>query len=447
MSEPCQPIRDAIAALQEDLQSLQEEFQNASTTVKGLLSARIRQVRTQITQKQRELQDCQNTRGQGIPGLRIFGSEINQGLKGYKLVAGKDTLARVFVGAPSIQLPNPTLNIVAERDEHSGETRNHKRLERESHAHEESSHAIPSPALHEDIITQVTRSSTLDFAILRVQGPQGLDFEVIGQMSSNVFTNTSQSFSEIDNINFYLDGSYLSRPGQYNFTAKFFRNNQQIGTLDLGSATFYATRDLCILVVQDIFPLSAFAWDAIYKALLRVGRNFPIRSGVGPMDSGLPAGLRYVVDPIPFDPDFPRWGPVRRRFQDFNDSQSTQGKPDRADRIMTVRTQQPTESCLGGVADMPGIIAAVVLNTNEASCGKGASYITSIMCQEVGHTFGIDHSPNAAINDSSAFDLLNRRSIPNPSPFMGFGYTNGGQNDESLFEPQDWNNVAGQLST
>src|SRR5262245_51543394 len=59
----------------------------------------------------------------GAQGLPVLGYEINQGLPGYELVTGKDTLVRVFVEAISS-----------------------------------------------------TQPATLDFASLRVQGPQGIDF-------------------------------------------------------------------------------------------------------------------------------------------------------------------------------------------------------------------------------------------------------------------------------
>jgi hypothetical protein len=53
---------------------------------------------------------------------------------------------------------------------------------------------------------------------------------------------------------------------------------------------------------------------------------------------------------------------------------------------------------LGGAADFPGIVAGAVYIS-------GSDFFTTIVCQELGHTFGIDHSPNATIPVASAFEL------------------------------------------
>jgi len=60
---------------------------------------------------------------------------------------------------------------------------------------------------------------------------------------------------------------------------------------------------------------------------------------------------------------------------------------------------QPGEPQLGGAADFPGIVAGAVYIL-------GSNFFTTIVCQELGHMFGIDH---ATIPDPSAFDMLNRR--------------------------------------
>jgi hypothetical protein len=74
----------------------------------------------------------------GVQGLPVLGYEINQGLPGYELVTGKDTLVRVFVGAISS-----------------------------------------------------TQPATLGFASLRVQGPQSIDYQIEGVLSSGSFTRLS----------------------------------------------------------------------------------------------------------------------------------------------------------------------------------------------------------------------------------------------------------------
>lgn len=74
-------------------------------------------------------------------------------------------------------------------------------------------------------------SSRLDFATLHVSGPRGLSFELPGQMSG-LFTNTSKSLSEEDNVNFYIAGDMLSRVGSHRFVARFYRDGTQPQYID-----------------------------------------------------------------------------------------------------------------------------------------------------------------------------------------------------------------------
>jgi hypothetical protein len=382
MPDPCQPLRDELQQLQDELTDL-ERIPTAGMTgeERGNLNTQIQFVRDQIADKQTELRACQSGRPpvSPIPGGRVFGQEISQGLRGYSLVAGKDTLVRVFVGSVS-----------------SGQ------------------------------------ATVLDYASLRVQRPQGADFSADAVMSSGVFTNTSQSYSELDNVNFYVSGGELQRVGRYTFNASFYQNGQLVGTLNVGAADFGTTKDLRVLVVVDNWPMTRVGWNAVQAALLRVNRNFPIRSGVGSLDGNLALGLRYAIDPVPFnyDADFPLWNSAVQRLQTFNNQQASAGRPDRADRILIVRNLQPGEPLLGGTAIFCGLVTGAVLN-------PGANYFATIICQEIGHTFCIPHSPNVTIGDPSAFDLLNRRSIPNAAPFM---HNPVGPDDACLFEPQDWIN-------
>src|SRR3990172_2170305 len=110
------------------------------------------------------------------PVLKVFGQEVNQGLAGYSvtpLVAGKDTLVRVFVG---IVLP----------------------VENEQ------------PPLH---ITRAELEIKRDGVILSPP--------IDAVIPNPDFGNTTQQFSETTNVNFYLDGSTLSA-GDYQFTARLF---------------------------------------------------------------------------------------------------------------------------------------------------------------------------------------------------------------------------------
>jgi hypothetical protein len=327
-----------------------------------------------------------------IPGLQILGWEISQGLPGYELVAGKDALVRVFVAA------------------------------------------APIPAGGFGVMP------TLDFALLRVRGPQGLFLEVRGEMPP-VFTNTNQEYSEQRNVNFYVAGRDFSRTGNYSFEATFYRSGRPVGTQSLGESRFLPTKDLRLLVVVENFVMTDEAWDAFDEALRLLNRNLPIRSGIGPLHGNEQNGLRYRLEPEPLQMSFTgpllTLEPLLEKLGQFNAAQAAAGLRDRADKIMTVRARQPGEGGVGGNARDP--LASVVYT-------PGGSF-PSIVCQEIGHLFGASvlglpdstHTPNNAINDPSAFDLLNRRAISNPRPFMQSRV--GAFGSDSMFEEPDWNFV------
>lgn len=312
---------------------------------------------------------------------KILGSEINQGIPDYEAVAGKDTLVRVFVGAANSTIP-----------------------------------------------------ARLDFASLKVTGPDQIEFTIEGQMSTGEFRNVNKSYSETDNINFYIPGSLLSRVGAYKFRANLFQDGRSVLTRSLGQKTFNATKDLRLLIVVDTWPMPVDAWNTFSRTLMYVSRNFPIRNGIGPLDGDRSLGLRFTIDPVPFDPDFPAWAPVRKKLTDFNKKQTASGKQDRADKIMTVRTQQPGEQPLGGSAEPSGNVSGVTLNLYP----PGDSYFASVVCQEIGHNFGLQHSENATIDTVSAFDLLNRKAISSPRSIMFNPVVNS---DYTFFLPEDWKTI------
>jgi hypothetical protein len=70
--------------------------------------------------------------------------------------------------------------------------------------------------------------------------------------------------------------------------------------------------------------MPAAVWNTLSEALKHVHRAFPVRAGTGPLNGGLVCGLRYAIDPNPFDPGFPGWGPLRQRFAEFNAAQQAQ---------------------------------------------------------------------------------------------------------------------------
>jgi hypothetical protein len=264
------------------------------------------------------LRECEKWPPSGVPGLRVFGSEVNQGLPGYELVAAKDTLVRVFVGAISSERP-----------------------------------------------------ATLDYAALEVRGPESLDFRVQATMTGS-FSNVTQSYNESDNVNFYVDGNQLSVAGLYSFRAIFYRGGVQIAVRELGQRTFHLTRPIRILVVVDQWPMRPSSWAYLRQALRYLNRDFPVSGGIGALDGDRSVGLRYAVDPTPFnyDQDFPIWNIAVERLSRFNAAQA--GRPDRADHILIVREQQPGEPPLGGTAFLCGGVAGAVLNW-------GADYFATIM--------------------------------------------------------------------
>lgn len=249
-------------------------------------------------------------------------------------------------------------------------------------------------------------ASRLDYATLQVFGPRGLSCELPAQMSGR-FSNTSKSLSEQDNVNSYIAGDVLARVGAYQFTARFYRDGSLVGSNDLGTHRFSDSKDVRLLITVDTSPITADAWPTIFRALEFLQRNMPIRAGIAPMDSDLSADLRVYIDPVPFDPDWPAWGPVAQRFAEFNQQQVTSGKPDVADKVMTVRTRQSGEGLLGGTVQMAGTISSVVLNVNP----PGDRYFATILSQEIGHNFNLGHAQEAFISAASAFDLLNRKSV------------------------------------
>lgn len=407
MSDQCEHIRDQIRALEQQVDLFQEELKTAAGALKQALIFLIKQTQAEITEKNSELKECLSVTHPPLSDPHVFGFEITQGLPEYELVAGKDTLARVFVGAKQ-----PVILPVAATDF------NVKKLSLQE-------------GLHFDVPPY--GSSRLDFATLHVSGPRGISFELPGQMSG-LFTNISKSLSEEDNVNFYIAGDMLSRVGSYRFVARFYRDGILVGTNDMGTHRFNDTKDMRLLITVDTFPMPVEAWSTVFRALEFLQRNMPVRAGIAPMDSDLSAGIRFYVDPVPFNPDWPAWGPVAQRFTEFNQEQSANDKSDRADKVLTVRTQQPGEIPLGGTGQMPGNISGVVLNVNP----PGDSYFATVVSQEIGHNFNLGHSQDSLIPAATAFDLLNKKSLSAARNIM---FNPVGSNEFCLFSAQDWSTV------
>jgi hypothetical protein len=367
--------------------------------------------RAQLAVRERDLKACRSSEN-ALRNPQVLGFEVNQGLPDYELVAGKDTLFRVFLAVPPDVLAPPQLAATAQ------------------------------------VITDepLFRISTLDYASLSVTGPDGVTFEVPGDLGDGEITNFSQSYNEHANANFYVDGASLDKPGRYEAVARFYRDGNLVGRVSLGRHTFLATKDLRLLIVVDTWPMPVSAWNILFGALKHVHRAFPVRAGIGPLNGDLRHGLRYEIDPNPFDPDFPAWGPLRQRFDQFNAAQQAQGHPDRVEHILSTRTQQPGEPPRGGVgAAGPGAsVAGVVLNLHP----PGHRTFATLISQELGHNFlGPAHTPDPEILTQAAFDLVGRRSIFHPQSIM-YGFYSGTPSEDGLFLPKDWSVIRrGLLAT
>jgi len=137
------------------------------------------------------------------PSLQIFGGEVNQGLSGYSLVAGKDTLVRVFVGA-GLNLGVTTSALIIDRAE-----------------------------------LDVKNNTT------------GAVFTSTSAVINNPITNFNQQYSEHSNVNFYLNGPKLPA-GDYQFTARLYSNSvTAIREFDFNGITYSLgpTADLRVLLV------------------------------------------------------------------------------------------------------------------------------------------------------------------------------------------------------
>jgi hypothetical protein len=408
----CDSIVRDVAELRHRVLELTEMAAEAANPEERQLALSARHIaQSQLAARERDLKACLSSKNR-LRDPRVFGFEVNQGLIRYELVAGKATLFRVFLGVPPDVLAPPQL-------------------------------AAGGP----QVISNETlfRTSKLDYASLSIRGPDGVTFEVHGDLDNGEITNYSRSYDEHDNANFYVDGASLDKPGRYQALARFYRRGSLVGRVDLGRHTFQATKDLRLLIVVDTWPMPLTAWNTLFGALEHVQRAFPVRAGVGPLGGGQ-FGLRYEIDPNPFNPDFPGWGPLRQRFTQFNAAQQAQGQPDRVEHILSVRVQQPVEPPRGGRGDAGpgGSVTGVVLNWFPS----GDDTFATLISQELGHNFlGAAHTPKATIGDASAFDLVGRRSIPWPRSIM-YRYYSDTASEDGLFLPKDWSTIRkGLLAT
>ena len=349
---------------------------------------------------------------------KVDGWEATQGLVEYELVAGKDTLVRVFVEARAIALPADGAGF-----------------------------ALPS-SFHFTGSDELV--SFLDYASLEVKAPNGSRFRVPATMSGRF---GSPSMSEEDNVNFYIAGDQLARTGTYEFVARFYRQGQLVGTNPLGTREFLETGDFRLLIKVNTYPMSADGWDTLLMALEYLHRNLPVRAGVAPMDSDVSAGLRYYLDPRPYDPGFsdqPKWGNAKLALAVFNLTQHLFGTGDRAHMLMNVREQQQGQvyspgSAQGPVDGGPGKICGVQIRKYP----PGGGHFASVVGQEIGHNlipWGNHTQPDPVIQTASAFDLLNHREVPQALTVMFVTVAGDAfANDICFYEPAHWSSMRKNL--
>ncbi|MFT5821510.1 MAG: hypothetical protein ACI8ZM_002763 [Crocinitomix sp.] len=418
-------IRAEIDLIELEVKSIEAQIKETSSP-RMLQTLEIQLKRTIAFQQKTENNLAANI-ASGTQKLRspsIYGSEVTQGLSGYELVAGKDTLVRVFLGYDIPVIKQTTASI-----------QNQEIIENQCGTNETKSIHFDFPLFDLPKIGV----AHLDFVSLRIRGPKGIDIEIPGDLGDGKFDQFSKSHSAKDNANFYIDGTQFPVSGNYRFDVQFFRKGLLVGTHKLKDRSFHKTKDLRVLIIVDTWAMPIKAWNTLFESLQYVQRNFPIRSKIGPLDGDQTVGLRYKIIPKPFDVDFPSWTPVRRLLDEFNASQEKNGKPDRAEHILTVRVQQENEPQRGGVGESGpgGRVSGVTLNVNPPA----NDVFATLICQEIGHNFlGSLHSPSPDIDDIAAFNLKDRKAINSPRSVM-FGFYTGNRNTDSFFIPADWKKI------
>jgi hypothetical protein len=407
------------------------------------------------------------------PGLRVFEAEVNQGLAGYSLVAGKDTLVRVFVG---LEAPlGPVAPLIIDRAE------------------------------------------------LDVAPVFGSPLTLTDSVITNPITNIVQRYGETSNVNFYLPS--LS-PGSYTFAARLFHGTRLLKSVDLGKVySVTATKDVRLLFVRPAdIKESLFEHPVDGPTLVNVlatfSRVFPIRRGIGKIDTTTDgsgdktSGLRtfeYLdgVDGVTLGAG----GQLDAILYNFNAKLSIKGPPDCAylidlRRVLCVPSEvepfdqadnvvgffrsagppkcDPDLICPPGDYELGKSGGQAFMNAKASvlSIGKNGTDPGMILAQEVGHNYGLVdpsesnsnkdacdddpntpeiqcfHSKNFLVSDLTAFNLRLRKSIapralttpPNPADYVSCPaaplpnlftaptsvMSFGNHNECVLFETFDW---------
>ncbi|WP_299899975.1 hypothetical protein [uncultured Ruegeria sp.] len=415
----------------QSIEVLDIQIQSTVDPIQKSAFIRFRKQSLSLLQRRRQALKACEENGPPLPqvpsDMSDFGSEVSQGIPGYQLVAGKDTLVRLFVGRrpPVVTMASELL----------GE--------------EDSEYSSKALGFDPDLLpihSLPFNPARVDYAEVEISGPSGTTV-VPGDIGDGVFSNDTKSFAEDDNINFYVRGRDISKPGRHNFIARLYRGGTLVGEKHLGQQQFHPTKDLRILIVVEIFPFPAEKWETLFMALADLSRIFPIRSGVAPLDGDQEAGLRFRIEPIPLDFAWPDRTPVAQRLAAFNQEQSDAGRPDRAEHVLTIRTQQPGEMPLGGSAQSGpnGSIAGVTLNVSPPMDDSFGTLVS----HEIAHNFlTVPHvgDEGVSLNEPAAFDIVARKSVTNPRALM-YRIYNLTPNGTAFLVPDSWRAIRERLLT
>jgi hypothetical protein len=187
---------------------------------------------------------------------RVFGFELNQGLPlpDYPLVAGKTTLARVYIGAASVDSP-----------------------------------------------------SRVDRAELDVVAATGPSFTVYASIPKPVFMNTTQAFTEKDNINFLIPGDRIPG-GRYSFRVRLYNDGQLLPAVAIPQTYWFTrTRDVQFAITMPSISYASLDDFAMLDDYLKdLARVLPVRDGWGLLGDG-EGGIqvRLTMNEFPCDGTMP----------------------------------------------------------------------------------------------------------------------------------------------
>ena len=312
--------------------------------------------------------------------------------------------------------------------------------------------------------------AAVDSALLTIVGPAGF-FTRTAQIPQHSFNNTARVYSEGYNVNFYLDGSELAVSGSYNFGVNLVLGNTSTYSANV-NRTVVATRDVRFFAVLWGAPPTGDDLSAVQKVMATISRVYPVRRGVGPLDSNLTRGVRYGIAP--------GWTPIPSRYYGgtprgpqvlcdsaddnagfnyiadvmedsrvaYNILRSQSGQPDRFDDSAGFIPWRLHPGPNNGCA-YPGSYAFA----NVAGLGTHPVFgdiSGAVSSQEVAHNFGLvsphspsydgtNHSLNEYIDDPRAFNIAGRFALSETHTVMEKFCCTGIESDDSvLFEPVDF---------